>query len=68
MAELSFYVSDEVEAVIRRKAKQANMSLPEYLAELVKKVSDVQAEWPEGYTQLFDDWQGEPLERPSPLR
>lgn len=68
MAELSFYVSDEVEAVIRREAKQANMSLPEYLAELVKKASDVQAEWPEGYIQLFDDWQAEPLERPSPLR
>jgi len=68
MAELSFYVSDEVEAVIRRKAEQANMSLPQYLGELLKRASEVQAQWPEGYIQLFDDWQGEPLERPSPLR
>lgn len=68
MKKLSFYVSDEVEHVIRRKAEQAKMSLPEYLSALVKRGAEVQTEWPEGYIDLFDDCQGEPLERPSPLR
>lgn len=67
MAQLSFDVPDEIESAIRNKAKLANMSLREYLIEIVKQESGVEALWPESYIALFDDWQGEPLERPSQL-
>lgn len=64
MAQLSFDIPDEIESAIRNKAKLANMPLPEYLAELVKREVEVQERWPKSYIALFDDWQGEPLERP----
>lgn len=65
MAHLHFYVSDEVEAQIRNKAKQANLPLSRYLANLVKQEAGQQSRWPEGYLQqVFGQWQGEPLMRP----
>jgi hypothetical protein len=33
-----------------------------YLALLVEK--EVEAQWPEGYFELFGRWNGDPLERP----
>lgn len=68
MSKLSFYVSDALEAVIRCKARQANMSLSKYLAEVVKREFEIQNHWPESYIALCDDWRDEPLARPSPLR
>ena len=66
MAQLHFYVPDEVEAQIRLKAKQANLPLSRYLAGLVKQEASQQSQWPEGYfEQVFGQWQGEPLTRPS---
>lgn len=46
---------------IRTKAKQNRMSVPEYLAGLVKR--EVNEEWPEGYFELFGTWHGDPVER-----
>jgi hypothetical protein len=67
MSQLHFYVSDEIEKQIRFKAKQANLPLSKYLAEVVKREAlDTQA-WPEHYIDLFNAWQGEPLERPEAL-
>lgn len=66
MAQLHFYVPDEVEAQIRTKAKQANLPLSRYLANLVKQEAGRQNQWPDGYfEQVFGQWQGEPLTRPS---
>lgn len=67
MSQLHFYVPDDVEAQIRTKAKQANMPLSKYLAELVKRETSAQNQWPEGYFDLFDAWQGEPISRPKEL-
>lgn len=65
MAQLHFYVPDEVEARIRNKAKEANLPLSRYLADLVKRETSEQSLWPEGYfEQVFGQWQGEPLTRP----
>ena len=56
---------DEVEAQIRSKAKQAQLPLSRYLANLVKQAAGQPSLWPEGYfEQVFGQWQGEPLERP----
>jgi len=67
MSQLHFYVPDEVEAQIRIRAKQANLPLSKYLAELVKRETCAQNQWPEGYFDLFDAWQGEPQNRPAEL-
>lgn len=64
MSQLHFYVPDEVEAQIRHKAKQANLPLSRYLADLVKRETSLLSQWPEGYFELFGQWQGEPLKRP----
>lgn len=64
MSQLHFYVPDEVEAQIRLKAKQAKLPLSRYLADLVKRETSLQSQWPEGYFELFGQWQGESLERP----
>ena len=65
MAQLHFYVPDEVEAQIRNKAKQAQLPLSRYLANLVKQEVGQPSQWPAGYfEQVFGQWQGETLERP----
>jgi hypothetical protein len=67
MSQLHFYVSDAIETQIRLKAKQANLPLSKFLAELVKRETLGANQWPDGYFELFDKWQGEPQERPSEL-
>lgn len=67
MSQLHFYVPDEVEAQIRIKAKQANLPLSQYLALVVKRETSAQNQWPAGYFDLFDAWQGEPAKRPDEL-
>ena len=67
MSQLHFYVPDAVEIQIRIKAKQANLPLSKFLAELVKRETGAQNQWPEGYFDLFDGWQGAPQVRPSEL-
>jgi len=65
MAQLHFYVPDEIEAQIRNKAKQAQLPLSRYLANLVKQEAGQPSQWPAGYfEQVFGGWQGEPLQRP----
>ena len=66
MAQLHFYVPDEVEAKIRGKAKQLNLPLSRYLANLVKQEAGQQSMWPADYfEQVFGQWEGEPLTRPA---
>jgi len=67
MSQLHFYVPDEVEKQIRNKAKQANLPLSRYLAELVKRETSQKNQWPEGYFELFDQWEGESTVRPPQL-
>lgn len=67
MSQLHFYVPDEVEAQIRVKAKRANLPLSKYLAGLVKREIGAQNQWPVGYFELFDAWQGESQTRPAEL-
>jgi hypothetical protein len=47
-------VPDDVEAQIRVKAKQVNLPLAKYLAELVTREIGLQNQWPVGYFELFD--------------
>lgn len=45
MSQLHFYVSDELEAQIRVKTKQANLPLSQYMTELVKRETGTQNHW-----------------------
>ena len=67
MSQLHFYVPDEVEAQIRLQAKQANLPLSQYLALVIKRETSAQNQWPAGYFELFDAWQGEPQTKASEL-
>lgn len=62
MAQLHFYVPDQIEERIRLRAQQAHMSISKYLADLVMR--EVAEEWPSGYADsVLGGWQGEPLKR-----
>lgn len=66
MSQLHFYVPDDIERGIKEKAARANMPLSRYLAEIIKREIRTPEEWPDGYfEQVFGQWEGEPLERPS---
>lgn len=67
MSQLHFYVSDDIERQIRQKAKEAKLPLSKYLAELVKRETATKDQWPDGYFELFDQWEGEPAKRPDEL-
>lgn len=58
---------DKIEAQLRIQANQAKLTLSKYLAELVKRETGAQNQWPAGYFELFDAWQGEPQTRPPEL-
>jgi hypothetical protein len=64
MPQLHCYVKEELAEKLQIKARQAHLSVSKYLALLVEK--EVEAQWPEGYFELFGSWNGDPLERPSP--
>lgn len=65
MAQLHCYVPETVARQAQFRAAQAGVSLSRYLAELVQR--DAGDSWPEGYFELFGQWQGEPLERAAQL-
>ncbi|MCF6262426.1 MAG: hypothetical protein L3J24_02415 [Xanthomonadales bacterium] len=65
MAQLHFYIPDAVAEKIKNKAEKAHLSVSKYMAELAMR--EVENEWPEGYFELFGQWQGGTLERPEQL-
>lgn len=68
MAQLHFYVPDDVEKQIRQKAKIAKLPLSKYLAQVVKRETQTNNGWPEGYFELFGTlFEGEDFEEPPEL-
>ena len=64
MSQLHFYISDDLEKIVRQRAEEAQLPLSRYLAELVKRETQRRDEWPEGYfDEVFGGWEGEPLRR-----
>lgn len=64
MSQLHFYVPDETEAELRKRAKQLNLPLSRYLAKLASQEVARKSQWPDGYfEQVFGQWQGTPLSR-----
>ena len=65
MGQLCFYVSDEIEHEIRYKANEQNLTLSQFMTELLNRQFALSNQWPEGYFDLFDQWHGEPVTRPT---
>jgi hypothetical protein len=66
MAQLHFYVPDDIEKLVRKQAEEAHLPLSRFLAELVKKEAAQHSGWPDGYLdQVFGGWEGDPLRRES---
>lgn len=60
MAQLNFYVPDEVEDKIRHTAKSRGQSISAYLAELVKERVGGGNEWPVNFFEkTLGGWQGD---------
>ena len=60
MAQLNFYVPDDVEDKIRRAAKRRGQSISAYLAELVKERVGGGNEWPpDFFEKTLGGWLGD---------
>ena len=60
MAQLNFYVSDDIEEKIRRAAKHRGQSISAYLAELVKERLSHSTEWPpDFFEKTLGGWVGD---------
>lgn len=66
MAQLHFYIPDALAEKLKDKAKKEHLSVSKYIAKLAKR--EVVNDWPEGYFELFGQWQGEALKRPEELK
>lgn len=67
MTRLHCYVPEEIARQAKLRAEQSGLSLSRYLAELVKRDTQADAGWLEGYFDLFGKWEGNPPERPPQL-
>lgn len=62
MAQLHFYVPEDVAQAIQKRAQQARLPVSRFLAELVKR--EVKNAWPEHYFEaVAGQWQDKPLQR-----
>jgi hypothetical protein len=63
MAQLHFYVPDDVAAEIRRRAETAGTSTSKFVADLVTR--EVKGDWPPGFfEEVVGSWEGERPTRP----
>lgn len=63
MPQLHLYVSEDVAATVRARAKAKGMTVSSYLADVVKR--DAGQDWPAGFfEEIVGGWKGKPLKRP----
>ena len=62
MAQLHFYIPDQLAEKVRVNAVHEHLSVSKYLAKLVKK--EVANDWPDNYFKIFGSWEGDTLKRP----
>jgi hypothetical protein len=60
MAQLNFYVPDDTEAEVRRRAKAQGISISAYLAAILKQELGAHKHWPAGFFEkVVGSWQGD---------
>ena len=63
MAQLHCYVPDKLAEQVQQRANQAGLSLPLYLAELIKRDVATESAWTEAFFDNLGTWEGVRLER-----
>ena len=64
MTHVELEIPDEVAKQLRQRAEQLGMTVPTYVAEIVRR--DVATGWPPRFfEEVVGGWKGAPLERPS---
>lgn len=60
MAQINFYVPDEVEENIKKAAKKSGTTVSSFIAELVKNHIGAQNAWPQDFFEnIGGKWEGE---------
>ncbi len=62
MAQLHFYIPDQLAEKIKIRAEHSHLSVSNFFTKLVKK--EVANDWPDDYFELFGSWEGDALQRP----
>jgi hypothetical protein len=63
MAQLHFYLPDDLAEQIKARARSRGLTVSAYLADVVR--SQMVDQWPEGFfSKVVGGWAGEPLTRP----
>jgi hypothetical protein len=57
MSQITIYLPDAIEAVIRREAKRARVSVSAYIARLASQKTGAKG-WPKGFEKLSGSWLG----------
>jgi len=64
MTQLFCELPDDIAAQLYQQAMKKHISVSSYLAQLIEK--DTASSWPTDYfEQVFGQWEGTPLQRPS---
>lgn len=60
MAQINFYVPDELEIKIKNAAKKSGLNLSVFLSDIIKKQIGGAQEWPKGFfSNVLGQWQGD---------
>ena len=62
MAQLTIYIDDETLNKVEKSAKLAKVSVSRWVRDRLSSI--IEAEWPEGYFELFGSLSTEDFERP----
>lgn len=60
MAQMNFYVPDDIEEKIKKEAKKSGKTVSSYIAELIKSHIGAQTAWPQGFFEsIAGKWEGD---------
>lgn len=65
MAQVTIYLDDENNQLLKQAAKEANMSVSRWLGNLIRERTT--QTWPQSARDLAGAWRDEPIERPVDL-
>ena len=65
MAQVSLYIPDELEQLLRKRAEARKVSLSAYVTEVVRR-EVTPRQWPAAFVKTFGSWKGPCVEAPDP--
>ena len=58
MAQITIYLPEDLEELVRERAAKEGSSLSAYIAALTRKALEYES-WPDGFADLYGSWEGE---------